>query len=97
MFWQRNEDNIQKTFELTEGKRTTDPWMKAVLKADRQCCETWEMYCFIHGCPAKSGSWNAETGEVDCRGKNCTSLANAWAELYLGTEKKKKLAWKWNA
>ena len=35
MFWQCNEDNIQKTFELTESKRTTDPWMKAVLKAYR--------------------------------------------------------------
>ena len=32
MFWQRNEDSIQKTFELTESKRTTDPLMKAVLK-----------------------------------------------------------------
>ena len=36
MFWQQNEDSIQKTLELTESKRTTDRWMKAVLKADRQ-------------------------------------------------------------
>ena len=46
------------------------------------------MYCFIHGLPtANHGSWNPETGEVDCRGKNFNSLAKAWAELYLGTEK----------
>ena len=46
------------------------------------------MYCFIHGLPtANPGSWNPETGEVYCRGKNCNSLAKEWAELYLCTEK----------
>ena len=43
MFWQRSEDTIQKTSEITESKRTTDRWMKASLKADRQGCETWEL------------------------------------------------------
>ena len=28
MFWQHREDSVQDSFELTENKRTTDPWLR---------------------------------------------------------------------
>jgi hypothetical protein len=55
MFWQRNEDSIPKTFKLTESKRPTDRWMKAVLKADRQVCK------LLHPWPAHGESWKLES------------------------------------
>ena len=67
MFWSREEDSIQQTFELTESKRTTDAWLKAVLRADRIGAETWEMYCFIHGLPTRNpGSWDLDTNAITC-------------------------------
>ena len=50
MFWRREEDGIQQTFELTESKRTTDAWLKAVLKADRIGAETWD--CLLYTSPS---------------------------------------------
>ena len=35
MFWQEGEDAFQRTFQLTQSMRTGDPWLIAVLDADR--------------------------------------------------------------
>jgi hypothetical protein len=81
MFWQRQEDSIQRTFELTESKRTTDAWLKAVLKADRAGAETYEMYCFTHGLPTKNpGSWLPDTDKPSCGEPRCERLRDEWKE-----------------
>ncbi len=49
MFWRDREDTIQRTSQLTQSMLTGDPWLIAVLDADRNGEESWEMYCFIHG------------------------------------------------
>ena len=54
MFWKRDEDSIQQTFELTENKRTKDKRLESVLQADRNGEETYEMYCFTHGLLTKN-------------------------------------------
>ena len=41
-FW-KVDNPIQKLFPLTVGHRTKDPWLKAVLQADRYGEESWEM------------------------------------------------------
>ena len=89
MFWRRDEDSFQETFELTESKRTKDEWLKAVLQADRYGEETYEMYCFTHGIPTKNpGSWNPTTGTVECGRVHCMALAAKWeAELLSPTHK----------
>ena len=79
MFWQRREDSIQDSFELTENKRTTDPWLQAVLSANRQGKETWEMYCFQHGLPTRNpGSYCPIKDTVTCN--DCASLQAAWRD-----------------
>ena len=87
MFWQRNENSIQRTFELTESKRTQDEWLKAVLKADREGAETWEMYCFTHGLPTKNpGSWlpaKDPAKEVTCGNERCKKLRDEWEQMFL--------------
>ena len=88
MFWRREEDSIQQTFELTESKRTTDAWLKAVLKADRIGAETWEMYCFIHGLPTRhQSSRDPNTNEVTCGQKRCEGLSKIWEDTYLSPGK----------
>ena len=85
MFWRRDEDSIQETFELTESKRTKDQWLQVVLAADRKGEETFEMYCFAHGLPTKNpGSWNPVTNTVDCGREHCMTLAGEVGSRGLG-------------
>ena len=91
MFWKRDEDSIQQTFELTENKRTKDKWLEAVLQADRNGEETYEMYCFTHGLPTKNpGSWNPATNDVDCGEELCKTFAAKWEQELLGPARKNR-------
>ena len=75
MFWQKKADSIQRTFVLTQSMRTADPWLKAVLEADRHGAESWEMYCCIHGLPTRhTGSWLPESNEPACDNDECRRL-----------------------
>ena len=90
MFWRRDEDSIQQTFELTESKRTKDTWLEAVLQADRQGEDTYDMYCFTHGLPTNNpGSWNPTTKTVECGRAHCMTLAAKWEDELLGPARKK--------
>ena len=84
MFWQKSADSIQRTFVLTQSMRTDDPWLKAVLEADRQGAETWEMYCFIHGLPTRNpGTWMPGEAAPLCGNTRCATLANhEWPEMW---------------
>ena len=92
MFWDshdaRKPDSIQKLYELTVNKRNDgDEWLDAVLSADRQGDETWEMYCFIHGLPTRNpGSWlprdGMEHGVVTCNTAGCAGLREQWDMLW---------------
>ena len=76
MFWQTGEDAVQQTFVLTKSMRTGDPWLRAVLDADRNGCETWEMYCFTHGLPTRNaGSWLPDIDAPTCGVAHCGKLA----------------------
>ena len=63
MFWDMHDpkkpDTITKLFELTVNKRNdSDLWLNAMLTAEREGCESYEMYCFIHGLPTRNpGTW----------------------------------------
>ena len=62
MFWRKDADSIQQTFELRQSMRTDDPWMIDMLQANRYGAETWEMYCFVHGLPTRNtGTWLPST------------------------------------
>ena len=83
MFWDCKDpkklDVITKLHELVECKRTKDPWLHAVLTADRLGNESWEMYCFIHGLPTKNpGSWNPESNLPTCGNELCRMLPVRW-------------------
>jgi hypothetical protein len=84
MFWRKNEDSIQQTFVLTESMRTADPWLQAVLHADRYGSESWEMYCFCHGLPTRNpGSWLPDKGKPSCGKERCQHLASReWPEMW---------------
>ena len=76
MFWTKDPDSIQQTFVLTQSMRTVDPWLQAVLHADRYGEETWEMYCFTHGLPTRNpGSWMPDSNKPTCGNKTCLHLA----------------------
>ena len=84
MFWSKGEDSIQKTFVLTQSKRAKDPWLKAVLEADRYGKESWEIYCYSHGLPTRhTGSWiPGEVGPA-CGNARCRDLVdNVWPQLW---------------
>ena len=78
MFWQRREDSNQKSFELTGDKRTTDPWLQAVLGADRLGAETWEMYCFLACRPVILATIAPIKDTVTCR--NCDAIQKEWRD-----------------
>ena len=85
MFWDMtDEDCIQRTFLLTEPMRTKDLWLQALLNADRQGAETWEMYCFTHGLPTRNpGSWLPGANKPLCGNKKCAALAeDVWPEMW---------------
>ena len=94
MFWQKtgragqgNKDGIQKSFTLTESKRTKDPWLQAVLQQDRNGSEDWEVYCFAHGLPTLNpGSWlpdhNGQDGSVVCGNNVCKTLRAKWQAMF---------------
>eukprot|EP00973_Karenia_brevis_P083792 11628178-Karenia_brevis.AAC.1 len=77
-------DSIRKTFILKESMATTNKWLQMVLNADRNGNETWEMYCFIHGYPARNvGSWLPGKDTPWCNNKRCASLAaDVWPEMW---------------
>ena len=61
---------------LTRSLRTQDPWLEAVLEADRYGKESWEMYCFIHGLPTRNlGSWLPAPNTPMCGNERCLTLA----------------------
>ena len=80
----KDEDSIQQTFLLTEPMRTKDPWLKAVLEADRNGNESWEMYCFTHGYPTRhTGSWLPGSKLPACGQSECARLAEeVWPEMW---------------
>ena len=85
MFWDMtDEDCIQRTFLLTEPMRTKDLWLQALLNADRQGAETWEMYCFTHGLPTRNpGSWLPGANKLVCGNQKCAALAeDVWPEMW---------------
>ena len=85
MFWKpQDKDGIHRTFVLDKPMRTTDPWLLAVLEADRHGCETWEMYCFIHGLPTRNvGSWLPGKDRPSCDNDRCARLAtDEWPKLW---------------
>ena len=84
MFWRKDEDSIQQTFLLTRSLRTDDPWLEAVLEADRYGRESWEMYCFIHGLPTRNpGSWLPGPDKPMCGNERCSRLAQEhWPEMW---------------
>ena len=83
MFWKLTEDSIQRTFILSQSLRTGDPWLRAVLEADRFGQEPWEMYCFIHGLPTRNpGSWLPHVS-LPCGNERCQKLAGEmWPEMW---------------
>ena len=89
MFWQEGEDAIQRTFQLTQSMRTGDPWLIAVLDADRNGEESWEMYCFTHGLPTRNcGSWMPQSEGPSCGQAKCAKLAEEiWPAM-------QKLSWR---
>ena len=83
MFWKLTDDSIQRTFLLSKSLRTGDPWLRAVLEADRFGQEPWEMYCFIHGLPTRNpGSWLPNVG-LTCGNERCQRLAaEMWPNIW---------------
>ena len=76
MFWEKNQDGIQRTFELTVHQRTKDSWLQAVLQSARHGSQSWEIYCFVHGLPTKNpGSWLPSDDMPACRNPRCMKLA----------------------
>ena len=81
IFW-RVSNPIQHVFHLTQGHRTKDPWLKAILEANRFGNETWEMYCCTHGLPTRNpGSWLPDQGPT-CGNANCQTWAQRWQEVF---------------
>ena len=79
MFWMIK-DPIHHLFELTRSLRARDEWLKEMLEADRYGCETWEMYCFVHGLPTRNpGSWLPSANGPTCGQPSCARLAETWS------------------
>ncbi len=81
-FQKLTEYSIRRTYILSQSLRTGDPWLRAVLEADRFGKEPWDMYCFIHGLPTRNpGSWLPSTdasGRVMCGNERCEGLRTIW-------------------
>ena len=88
MFWQIDEETIPSSpadlFELQEQVRCEDEWLMAVLDANRQGAETWEMYCFTHGLPTLHvGSWFPAEKTPRCGQSICEGLQSThWPEMF---------------
>ena len=88
MFWQIDEETIPSSpadlFELQEQVRCEDEWLMAVLDANRQGAETWEMYCFTHGLPTLHvGSWLPAENMLRCGQTFCEELQSThWPEMF---------------
>ena len=85
MFWcSETIDAIQRTFLLTEPMRTKDMWLRAVLDAERQGEESWEMYCFIHGFPTRNvGTWLPQSPTPTCGNALCAKLSTeVWPQMW---------------
>ena len=97
MFWKRNDiDSIQQTFVLEKPMRSDDPWLLAVLHADRYGQESWEMYCFIHGLPTRNpGTWLPDRCEPVCGNEICKRLATElWPQMW---ENSRGEMWSWRS
>jgi hypothetical protein len=65
-------------------RHTGDPWLQAVLQADRHGVESWEMYCFTHGLPTRNpGSWQPNTNRLTCGNAKCQAQCSASSEIRL--------------
>ena len=85
MFWKLDDvDSIQGTFILDKPMRTGDPWLIAVLSADRYGKEDWEMYCFTHGLPTRNvRSWLPNEPVPACGNSRCATLATSvWPQMW---------------
>jgi len=88
MFWDSKKtgyhDGIQRLFELTVPKRnTTDQWLQMVLEESRNGCQSWEVYCFVHGLPTRNpGSWLPNVAEPLCGDVLCSTLRERWDLLW---------------
>ena len=88
MLWEWNNPDFtngtQRLFELTEPKRsTTDKWLQMVLQQSRDGCQSWEVYCFVHGLPTRNpGSWLPSVAEPTCGDALCATLRERWGPLW---------------
>ena len=92
MFWDMHDpkkpDTITKLYELSVNQRNDgDAWLNAVLSADREGQESWEMYCFIHGLPTRNpGTWlpthDAAKANLTCGNAACRTLKVYWDQLW---------------
>ena len=83
MFWKckdsKDNNGIQKLFELTQAHRSKDAWQLAMLSQDRNGAESWEVYCFIHGLPTRNpGTWLPQTDTPSCGDALCKTLRLRW-------------------
>ena len=91
-FWDQrtqNQNRIQSTNVLIQPMRNKDPWLRALLDADRLGEETWEMYCFSHGLPTRNpGSWLPD-GTLTCGSAGCKCLATeTWPQMWANSQGK---------
>ena len=84
MLWDWNKpgfsNGIQRLFELTVPKRSTsDQWLQMVLEQSRNGCQSWEVYCFVHGLPTRNpGSWLPNVAQPTCGDALCLTLEARW-------------------
>jgi len=88
MLWEWNKpgfsNGIQRLFELTEPKRSsTDKWLQLVLGQSRDGCQSWEVYCFVHGLPTRNpGSCLPGVDQPTCGDTLCSTLRERWDLLW---------------
>ena len=88
MFWDCHKagfaNGIQRLFELTQPKRsTTDQWLQMMLEQCRSGCQSWEVYCFVHGLPTRNpGTWLPNVAAPTCGDSLCATLAHRWELLW---------------
>ena len=88
MLWDWNKpgfsNGIQRLFELTVPKRSTsDQWLQMVLEQSRNGCQSWEVYCFVHGLPTRNpGSWLPNMNQPACGDALCFTLEARWEMMW---------------
>ncbi len=83
---QRSLTVLRSSLKLLSTRETTATWLKASLTADRQGCESNEMFCFIHGLPTRNpGTWLPVEGHaaerLTCGNPACKALRLQWDML----------------